>query len=183
MNSPSNNQPRPPTVAHSALPPLPAPAGDITLNWGTPQQRLASGFSTEQMDAHARAAWNMGLNAGLLHAPTITDTGLPELRDHLATAKVMGSSVTLSPSAAGALHAAMTTPTGLDPLKEDPVDIIRTLLCTVDHYWSLPAEKREAYPTPTSEFSPLMQAARRACVERGYTAGGLAIDHAAGSVK
>jgi hypothetical protein len=59
---------------------------------------------------------------------------------------------------------------------EDPVDIIRTLLCTVDHYWSLPEEKREAYPSPTAEFSPLMQAARRACVERGFTTGGLAID-------
>lgn len=62
------------------------------------------------LNSHARTAWNMGLNAGLLHAPTITDTGLPELRVHLATAKVMGSSITLSPAAAGALHLAMTTP-------------------------------------------------------------------------
>lgn len=60
--------------------------------------------------------------------------------------------------------------------EEDPLDIVRTLLCTVDHYWSLPEEKRECYPSPTSEFSPLMQAARRACVERGFTAGGLAIE-------
>jgi hypothetical protein len=61
-------------------------------------------------------------------------------------------------------------------LEEDPVDIIRTLLHTVDHYWTLPDEKREAYPSPTAEFSPLMQAARRACIERGFTAGGLAVD-------
>jgi hypothetical protein len=65
-------------------------------------------------------------------------------------------------------------------LEEDPVDIIRTLLCTVDHYWSLPSDKRECYPSPTSEMSPLMQAARRACVERGFTEGGLAIEAAPG---
>jgi len=62
------------------------------------------------LNEHARAAWNMGLDAGLLHAPAVTDTGLPELRDHLATAEVMDRSITLSPAAAGALHLAMTTP-------------------------------------------------------------------------
>lgn len=62
------------------------------------------------LNEHARAAWNMGLDAGLPHAPAVTDTGLPELRDHLATAKVMDRTITLSPAAAGALHLAMTTP-------------------------------------------------------------------------
>lgn len=62
------------------------------------------------LNEHARAAWNMGLNEGLLHAPAITYTGLPELRDNLATAKVTGNSITLPPAAAGALHLAMTTP-------------------------------------------------------------------------
>lgn len=64
--------------------------------------------------------------------------------------------------------------------QEDPMDIIRTLLCVVDRYWALPDEKRELYPSPTSECSPLMIAARRACVERGYTAGGLSIAAADG---
>jgi hypothetical protein len=62
------------------------------------------------LNEHAHAAWNMGLDAGLLHAPAVTDTGLCELRDHLATAKVMAHSITLSPAAASALHLAMTTP-------------------------------------------------------------------------
>ncbi|KQQ40433.1 hypothetical protein ASF61_06680 [Duganella sp. Leaf126] len=42
-------------------------------------------------------------------APAVADIGLPELRDHLATAKVMDRSITLSPASAGALHLAMTT--------------------------------------------------------------------------
>jgi len=62
------------------------------------------------LNDHARAAWNIGLDAGLLHAPAITDTGLPELRDHLATAKIMDRSITLSSAAAAALYLAMTTP-------------------------------------------------------------------------
>lgn len=62
------------------------------------------------LNAQARAAWNMGLDFGLLNAPAITDSGLCELRDHLAAAKVTGNSVTLSAAAAGALHLAMTTP-------------------------------------------------------------------------
>ena len=65
------------------------------------------------LNDHARTSWNMGLDAGLLHAPAVTDTGLCELRDHLSTAKVMNRSITLSPAAAGALHLAMTTPAPL----------------------------------------------------------------------
>jgi len=71
---------------------------------------LVSSEIRTALNEHARAAWNMGLDAGLLHAHAITDTGLPELRDHLATAKVTGNSVTLSAAAAAALHLAMTTP-------------------------------------------------------------------------
>lgn len=109
MNSATNNQACSAALAHSVLPPLPVPAGDITLNWGTPQQRLAFGFSTEQMDEHARAAWNLGLSAGLLNAPTVHTTSLLELRDQLASAAAMNSTLTLSPAAADALHLAMTT--------------------------------------------------------------------------
>lgn len=113
-------------------------------------------------------------NSACASAALIADTALPDLRDHLAAAHLAGLPIKLSPEAAGALHMAMTT--GAPEYSEDPVDIIRTLLCTVDHYWSLPDDKREMYPSPTSELSPLMQAARRACIERGFTAGGLAIE-------
>ena len=55
--------------------------------------------------------------------------------------------------------------------QEDPVDILRSLCCAVDRQ----LERGEHYPSPTSQNSPIMIAARRACVERGFTAGGLAI--------
>lgn len=104
MNSPANNQPRAAAVEQGALPPLPEWSFRDDLGGRVPSEIRTA------LNEQARDAWNLGLNAGLLHAPTITDTGLPELRDHLATAKVMGSSVTLSPAAAGALYRAMTMP-------------------------------------------------------------------------
>lgn len=60
-------------------------------------------------------------------------------------------------------------------LQEDPVDIIRTLLCAVDR---VVASGSPNEPSPIASDSPLMLAARRACVERGFTAGGLAVDPA-----
>lgn len=231
MNSPSNNQPRPAAVAQGPLPPLPAAAGDITGIPGASPQHYEDGYTADQMNAHALTAWNMGLDAGLLNAPAITDTGLPELRDHLATAKVMDRSITLSPAAAAALHLAMTTPPSeaesattapqvagyiepqeipcigqcrttlwatkqspdalavympaplapdAPPFKEDPLDIVRTLLFAVDGYY----RRTSAFePSPIANNSPVILAARRACVERGYTAGGLAISQVSRSDK
>ena len=120
MNSSSDNQPRPAAVEQGALPALPAAAGDITGIPGASPQHYEDGYTADQMAAHARAAWNMGLDAGLLHAPAVTETGLPELRDHLATAKVTGNSITLSPAAAGALHLAMTTPPPAPAVRQAP---------------------------------------------------------------
>lgn len=60
--------------------------------------------------------------------------------------------------------------------KEDLLEIVRTLVCIADRIASLPDDKREFYPAPTAEGSPLMAAARRACVERGFTDGGLSVD-------
>lgn len=104
MNSSSNNQPRPAAVEQGPLPALPDWCYRDDLGGLVPSEIRTA------LNEHARAAWNMGLDAGLLHAPAVTDTGLPELRDHLATAKVIDRSITLSAAAAGALHLAMTTP-------------------------------------------------------------------------
>jgi len=104
VNSPSNNQPRPAAVEQGALPALPDWCYRDDLGGLVPSEIRTA------LNEHARAAWNMGVDAGLLNAPAVTDTGLCELRDHLATAKVMDRSITLSPAAAGALHLAMTTP-------------------------------------------------------------------------
>ena len=57
--------------------------------------------------------------------------------------------------------------------EEDLLDIVRTLVCMADRM-ALPGS--ENYPSPLSHFSPLIIAARKACVERGFTAGGLAMD-------
>ena len=78
-----------------------------------------------------------------------------------------------------ALSQSVDTPTIPAPVEkadepqyqEDPVDILRSLCCAVDRQ----LERGEHYPSPTSQNSPIMIAARRACVERGFTAGGLAL--------
>lgn len=59
--------------------------------------------------------------------------------------------------------------------EQDLLDIVRSLLSAVDRK----AEVGENYPSPTAEGRPWMIAARRACVERGFTAGGLSVDGAA----
>lgn len=104
MTSPSNNQPRPAAVEQGPLPALPDWCYRDDLGGLVPSEIRTA------LNEHARAAWNMGLDTGLLHAPAVTDTDLPELRDHLATAKVMDRSITLSPAAADALYLATTTP-------------------------------------------------------------------------
>ena len=94
---------------NAVLPPLPAPAGEITVCWGTPQQTFADGFSAAQMDARARAAWTMGLDYGMTHAPAADETMLPDLARLLGTASKEGKAVKLSPIAAGTLYNAMTS--------------------------------------------------------------------------
>lgn len=60
----------------------------------------------------------------------------------------------------------------------DLLDIVRTVCSTAAHMRDMDDAKREHYPSPLSEFSPLLLAARQACLERGFTADGLAIDAA-----
>lgn len=98
------------------IPELPAPAGDITVNWGTPQQRSVDGYSATQMDAHAREAWTMGLDAGMEHAPAAVETTLPDLARLLGTASKEGKAVNLSAIAAGTLYNAMTSAAAAQPV-------------------------------------------------------------------
>ncbi|HEX8610212.1 MAG TPA: hypothetical protein VF800_02905 [Telluria sp.] len=64
-----------------------------------------------------------------------------------------------------------------DPEYEvDPMDVVRALVRTADQMAELPDNERALHPSPTAKESPLMIAARNACVERGFTAGGLEID-------
>lgn len=118
--------------------------------------------------SHIEAMWDGWFNAPA--ATPIADTALTDLRDHLAAAQLAGAPITLSPEAAGALHRAMTT--DAPQYAEDPVDIIRTLLCAVDGYHRRTSSFE---PSPIANNSPVILAARRACVERGFTAGGLAV--------
>ncbi|MBV6321940.1 hypothetical protein [Duganella violaceipulchra] len=85
-------------AAPGALPPLPNLA------------RMAPHELNSALLEFGSAAWHMGLDVGLEHAPAVTDTGLLELRDHLAAAAQDNQAITLSPVAASALHHAMTTP-------------------------------------------------------------------------
>jgi hypothetical protein len=57
--------------------------------------------------------------------------------------------------------------------KEDPLDIVRTLLVAVDGYH----RRTTAFePSPIANDSPVILAARRCCIERGYDKGGKAIE-------
>lgn len=103
MTGPTINQRSTEAVAPSILPPLPEWAKRDDLGGLVPSQIRAA------MIEHARAAWHMGLDYGLVHVPAETATGLPELRDLLARAADSGQAINLSPAAAGALHHAMTT--------------------------------------------------------------------------
>lgn len=58
----------------------------------------------------------------------------------------------------------------------DPMEVVRTLACVANDLATMSAEKREHSPSPLSLTSPLMIAARNACLERGFTAGGLSIE-------
>lgn len=52
------------------------------------------------------------------------------------------------------------------------MDIVRTLVCVADR---MAQPSSEHYPSPLSDFSPLMIAARQTCVDHGFTEGGIAI--------
>lgn len=110
------------------IPELPAPAGDITVNWGTPQQRSVDGYSAAQMDAHAREAWTMGLDYGMAHAPAAVETTLPDVTRLLGTASKEGKAVKLSPIAAGTLYnavtAAMVARSAMPKLPNTPEEVV-----------------------------------------------------------
>ncbi|NHZ94631.1 hypothetical protein [Massilia sp. CCM 8734] len=63
---------------------------------------------------------------------------------------------------------------GIDE-SDDLLDVVRALCSMSEYMASMSDEKRKHYPSPLSEFSPLMEAAQAACVKRGYTVGGLEI--------
>lgn len=75
-----------------------------------PHWKANGSFSAEQLDAHAREAWTMGLDYGMEHAPAAVETELPDLARLLGTASKEGKAVKLSAIAAGTLYNAMTTP-------------------------------------------------------------------------
>ena len=57
--------------------------------------------------------------------------------------------------------------------EEELLDIVRTLVCMADR---MAQPGSENYPSPLCDASPLMIAARQACIGRGFTEGGLAIN-------
>jgi hypothetical protein len=73
---------------------------------------------------------------------------------------------------------AATRPAAPVQPETDLLDIVRTFVCIADRMAELTDAQREHYPSPAAEGSPLMYAARQACVERGFTAGGLSVDGA-----
>lgn len=61
-------------------------------------------------------------------------------------------------------------------LAADLLDIVRAVAAMADKLDSMSAAERAAFPSALSSFSPLVIAARQACVDRGLTDGGLMID-------
>jgi hypothetical protein len=59
--------------------------------------------------------------------------------------------------------------------QEDPMDIVRSFVCIADRMKQLSDAQREHYPSPLADYSPIMMSARNACVERGFTEGGLSL--------
>lgn len=55
----------------------------------------------------------------------------------------------------------------------DPMDVVRTVCIMADKLAEMSDEQRAAYPSPLSHMSPMVEAAQQACIERGFTAGGL----------
>lgn len=62
------------------------------------------------------------------------------------------------------------------PADDDLLDVARTLCSIAARRAELSDEKRKHYPHADEEGSPLLTAARAACVARGYTQDGLAIN-------
>ena len=60
--------------------------------------------------------------------------------------------------------------------EHDLLDIVRSICSTAQRLTEMTPQQREHYPSPLSPMSPLFQAASAACVERGYTEWGLAVD-------
>ena len=52
----------------------------------------------------------------------------------------------------------------------DLIDLVRSIAAAADR-----AAENKNYPAPCGQGSPLLDSVRQACVERGYTAGGLAV--------
>ncbi|QJD98648.1 hypothetical protein HH212_00150 [Massilia forsythiae] len=65
---------------------------------------------------------------------------------------------------------------GVPAHEQDLLDIVRTLCSTAQRLAELSPVQRANYPSPLSPMSPLFQAASAACIERGYTRWGLAIE-------
>lgn len=62
-----------------------------------------------------------------------------------------------------------------DAQESDLLDIARTICFVAARMRNMTEAEREHDPSPLSEFSPLLIAARKACLKRGFTADGLAI--------
>lgn len=80
-----------------------------------------------------------------------------------------------------AMIAAAPAPAVPDAQESDLLDIVRTVCSMAAHLRDMDDEKRKHYPSPLSEFSPLLIAAREACLKRGFTADGLALASAPSS--
>lgn len=58
----------------------------------------------------------------------------------------------------------------------DLLEVVRAFCAIAGRMRELPEEKRAYYPAPTAEGSPVLAAARAACLARGYTQDGLAVE-------
>ena len=74
------------------------------------------------------------------------------------------------------VRAAPSEPVAVSESEQDLLDIVRSFCSTAKRLTELTPQQREHYPSPLSPMSPLLQAASAACVERGYTEWGLAIE-------
>ncbi|WP_426106328.1 hypothetical protein [Massilia sp. TSP1-1-2] len=156
------------------------PTGDGSLCWPCPEHPPIK-TTTPRLDPVVEA------NRELLHSRsqvgiakygvTLGEAKLPE-RDLLVHA--LQESLDLSNYLQANLQRLDAMPAA-PAYEHDPMDIVRSLLCIVDRMAELTPAQFENYPSPCSEASPLMIAARAACVERGFTAGGLAIADLAGA--
>lgn len=90
-------------VEVDVLPPIPEWAKSDSLGGLVPSE------IREELRAHARHAWYMGLDVGMRDAPAAYETTLPDLARLLGAASKEDKAVKLSPIAAGTLYNAVTT--------------------------------------------------------------------------